>query len=76
MDKVTLGQRIRMQRKAQKLTLEKLAERADIGLVYIQSKTCPLRNIKNVPHIKNSCIKCSVCQTLIFKSIKTQHEKA
>lgn len=35
MEKVTLGQRIRTQRKAQKLTLEKLAEMADIGLVYL-----------------------------------------
>lgn len=35
MEKCTLGQRIRAHRKEQNLTLEKLAEKADIGLVYL-----------------------------------------
>ncbi len=35
MEKAVLGQRIRLRRKEQKLTLEKLAEKADIGLVYL-----------------------------------------
>ena len=35
MERATLGKRIREERKAQKLTLEKLAEKADIGLVYL-----------------------------------------
>ncbi len=35
MEKIVLGQRIRQRRKDQKLTLEKLAEKADIGLVYL-----------------------------------------
>ncbi len=35
MEKTVLGQRIRARRKGQKLTLEKLAEQADIGLVYL-----------------------------------------
>ena len=35
MEKAVLGMRIRVKRKEQKLTLEKLAEKADIGLVYL-----------------------------------------
>ncbi len=35
MEKTVLGKRIRARRKEQKLTLEKLAEQADIGLVYL-----------------------------------------
>lgn len=35
MEKVILGSRIRTERKSRKLTLEKLAEKADIGLVYL-----------------------------------------
>lgn len=35
MDKKVIGQRIREQRKAKKMTLEVLADKADIGLVYL-----------------------------------------
>ena len=35
MVRATLGKRIREERKAQKLSLEKLAEKADIGLGYL-----------------------------------------
>ena len=35
MDKETMGKRIREQRKKQKLTLEKLSDAAEIGLVYL-----------------------------------------
>ena len=35
MERATLGKRIREERKAEKLTLEKLAEKADIGFVYL-----------------------------------------
>jgi len=35
MEKAVLGTRIRAKRKERKLTLEKLAEKADIGLVYL-----------------------------------------
>lgn len=35
MDKTVLGKRIRERRKQQKITLEKLSEKADISLVYL-----------------------------------------
>ena len=35
MDKIVLGERIRKRRKEQKMTLEKLSEKAEISLVYL-----------------------------------------